>query len=870
MAARNFKMIMHKSKTSSKTKKSQKLDLFCFFIILAFFWAGSSLYTNAFAKHTASYPPTKHAKSTTAMQTNNRHLRSNLSIEANKIADFLGWENADSKNLCKGSYREPEIILKYPTPPPSKKIPTKITAKHRAYYSLHGDSTLEGNVIVTQQGREITADKIILHRDKKTNKISSADLYGNVHLREFGKLIIGDHAYVNFTNKFVTVDNAIYRISGKSPTGQVNVWGKAKRITRDKSKTLTLYNATYSTCQPGSKTWQIASKKLLLDHESGMGTVYNGALYWYGVPSFYMPYYHFPIDKRRKTGFLYPHISYRHSSGFDFTIPFYINLAPNYDAIIKPRIITKRGLLTSGVFRYLKKHSVGTFGISYIPYDKLFKKFREKAKTEYAGNAALKKLEDGKNSRFSVFWKDDTKFNNNWSSNLNLNYVSDDYFQHDFSDVPNIINNNQLLNNAEIKYTSEHWRFLGRLQAFQTLHMVTDLSPAANQYMRLPQLNLSGDYPNQKYGFDYHISNDFVNFMHENDFRTGSPVVSGSRFNIQPSISLPLKSASGYLTTRIQLANTFYSLVHQAKTNPASISRTVPLFNIDSGLIFERNMYFFGKNYTQTLEPRIFYLYVPYINQNDIPLFDTAFSSFNFNNLFRTNRFSGIDKIGDANQASAALTTRFLDANSGEEKLRASIGEILAFQKHRICINNNCAADSLATGNISPLIGELKYYLTPNWNITGDTSWDFKAKRVHDVTANFHYHAKTNQLLNIGYNYVTHGDLGDKDLNRIDSSFAFPIYKYWTVYADWNYNISLKKAQTYFYGIEYNSCCWAIRFLDGKVLTGYSNNNKNALYDKRYYIQFMLKGLGNMGSNGASQFIKSRVSGFHDIFNAGS
>lgn len=784
------------------------------------------------------------------------------------VAHFLGWVSTKkANNLCDGYYKEPAIVLNFPDPGSIRKTKVRITATKPVSYALSGDAVLLGRVTITQPGREIVADKIVLHRDKKTHKLTNGDLTGHVHFREYGRVLIGDSAHINFVQKTFVIHNAIYRMWTVSPTGKVNLWGRARKILRDKDGVLYLYNATYSTSKPSAKTWQINSKKLRLDRTTGIGTVHNAVFLVQGIPVGIMPYYRFPIDKRRKSGLLYPLFGYSRKTGFDLTLPYYLNLAPNYDATLTPRFIYKRGVLLGGKFRYLTSKSKGELRAAYIFNDRYFKQFKNDSNTP---NPALARLKNSSNNRGMVSFKDRTHFNSQWSSKLDLNYVSDDYFYRDFGNVPSIINGNQLLNRADLKYESEHWNFLGRVMAFQTLHLITQ-EPALNQYSRLPQLDLTGDYPNQKYGLDYHFANEFVYFDHARLLATGNRVVTGGRLNVQPSIGMPYNWAGGYLSPNFQLPMTFYELNDQASGTKKSIKRVLPVFDVDGGLTFERALHFFGGDYTQTLEPRLFYLYVPYHNQDNYPLFDTNISTFSFDSLFRTNRFSGIDRFGDANQVSVGLTSRFIDANTGEEKIRASIGQTFAFQKHRVCIAGNCNADPLVKDNFSPLVGELKYYLNKAWNVTGTGAYDFANKRLNNAGVTFQYRYTTNGVANFGYNYLYDGDTYNKravDLNRLDLSLAWPVTRNWRLLGDWNYNISSHSPNAYVLGVEYNSCSWAMRLVSGNFFTGYSDDQRS-LYDHRVYVQFMLKGLGNIGSSGVGSLLTSRIPGFNDMFKTG-
>ncbi len=780
------------------------------------------------------------------------------------IANFLGWTKIrEAKNLCGGYYYQPSIVFNYPSPPEAKKIPVTITADKQVLYSERGDSILTGNVTITQPGREIIADKVVIHRNLKTGKNIDADLIGHVQLREFGRLVVGDHGYLNFETKVVVINNAIYHLSSDSPTGRVNLWGRVQRAIRDQSHVLTLYHASCSTCQPVAGMWHFTSRKVRLNKKTGIGTANDTVFYIRNIPSFYLPYLSFPIDNRRKTGFLFPSIGYSKDSGYTLFLPFYLNLAPNYDATLTPKIYSKHGVLADGVFRYLTATSYGQLKLDYIYNDRAFAKFKDRAASKYLPNDSLSRLEKSSNNRGAFSFQNQTKFNDYWSNYIDLNYVTDDYYLSDFGDLPAEVNNNQLPNRFDLNYDSEHWRFLGRIQAFQALHQLDD--SAQDQYNRLPQLNLIGTYPNQKYGFTYQLNSEFVYFDNRKYmFDTEIPNPIGSRINLQPAISLPLNWDGVFINPKLQVAGTFYSLENRDPNNPTSINRILPILDIDSGLLFERDIHFIKNDYTQTLEPRIFYLYVPKNNQSNIPTFDTNLSRFNFDNLFRTNRFSSIDRIGDANQFTLALISRFLKANSGEEKLRVSVGQILAIQKHTVCDeNNNCSADPLTENKTSPVYGELKYYLSHNWNVTGNAAWDFHNNQVNSSTANFQYRPNDDHIVNLGYNYLVDGDSFNNktvNLNRINVSVAWLIWQHWRALGDWNYNFSYHNAQTYFYGLEYNSCCWAIRFINARI---YKIANK---FDYRYYVQFLFKGLGSVGNADPSGLLAGNISGYKNIF----
>lgn len=793
------------------------------------------------------------------------------------IAKALAWIHETDKNICHGYYLEPDIVSKYPVAPAYQDAPVTVTATNPAFFSQYGASTLSGDVTITQPGRQVTADEAMFYRDASSGQISTGTLIGNVHFSEYGKLIVAKDGRWNFADKSITLNNGVYRILSPSPNGELNAWGRARTMVRDADGVLYFSKATYSTCPPDSKTWKLWGNKVKLNKNTGRGTITNALFYVQDIPVFYLPYFDFPIDKRRKSGFLYPSFGYNNTNGFDATIPYYFNLAPNYDATITPRVMTKRGVLGQGLFRYLTSSSEGSLDLRYIPHDSEFDKFKQDSLTEYQPSHSLSRLEDASDRRGFFSYTDKTNFNQHWSGSIDLNYVTDDYFFQDFGNAYSI-DDDQLLNQVDVKYAGETWNFLGRVQDFQTLHPITQSPTTEDQYRRLPQLDLNGDFPNKQYGLDYAVSSEFVNFDfdHKYDPTTGALMPVGGRFNLSPNVSMPLNVAGGYVTPKLQLQSTLYSL--QNNLTPSNemkndITRSLPIFSVDSGAFYNRNTNLFGNNYMQTLEPRIFYLFVPNHDQNDIPIFDSTLSTFSFDQLFQTNRFSGLDRVGDANQVSVGLTTRYLDSYTAEEKFRASIGQMYLLHKHEVCINNgisgDCSSDPLADHYISPFVGEIQYDMNKYWDASANAAWDPNEQRFNNSGVNIKYHDGVNRIVSLGYNFVQHGDFvtGDNsdDLNRINLSLSWPIKEHWNVVGDWNYNISHDHPEVYFYGVEYQSCCWAIRVVQSQTFVGTDENDRNT-FNHGVYFQFLFKGLGNVGNSNAADLLKSQIPDFRDNF----
>ncbi|MDF3054660.1 MAG: lptD [Gammaproteobacteria bacterium] len=800
---------------------------------------------------------------------------------------ILGWVVAD--NLCGGYFSEPSIVTDYPYPKPIDEEISTITTTGQSIFRHKGPTELQGDVTFTQPGRQATADRVVLHQNQDTAKMSCMDLYGDVNFREAGKLLVGSYTHIDVEHDTWHVSEGVYQVERPSDFGTQQGWGVVDRAVKESTGIIQLNDATYTTCAPTQTPWYLKAKRITLDQETGRGVARNSWLYAGNMPVFYTPYANFPIDKRRQTGFLYPSFAYNPDSGFIVDIPYYLNLAPNYDATINLTPMTSRGLQLGGLFRYLTETSEGFLQTNVLPDDRVFRNFKESAPIDYPSNPYndpfLDRLADDSTTRSSFAFHNNTIWNPNWSGSLDLNWVSDDYYFQDLGTGPASLNTDQLLNQAMINYQNEHWQFLARFQGFQTLHAINN-NFVADQYKRLPQLSLDGSFPDQAYGLDYEISTEWVNFQHADDFFTDQPYPTGIRFHASPQVSRPYTGISGFLIPTMSLDVTSYAVSNNAIVNTLFIppiiipnpdpnlntTRVLPIFSLDSGLYFDRTFNFMGKAYKQTLEPRVFYLYVPPTDQNNIPIFDTTLPAFDYNQLFRTNRFIGYDRIGDANQVSVGVTTRFLDGYTNEDKIDLSLGGIYYFRPHTQCLYPDCSDDPTAGQSISPITGQVDIHPNDKWSVRGTAAWDVNQTRWDNAGTTLFYRPLPQHVFKFAYNYVQGGDVtsgmpegsSSNNLQRIDIGAAWQVRKNWSLIADWNYNLSHRHAQSYLYGVEYNSCCVAVRLVANHAFLSEINNQRN--YRNSIYVQFLLKGLGTVGTEAAGDLILNAFPGYMDIF----
>ncbi len=814
------------------------------------------------------------------------------------IAKVLNWVPETSKcNACAGHYAEPKILIENPNPKDPNQSPSEITASGPSTFSSHGVSILTQNVVMTQPGRIVNADKAYIYRNTKTGKINHIHLVGHVKLSELGKLIVAKIAdYYTETHEW-HFNNPIYHVTEKKINGiSVNkfhyeAFGTSESAYKDKDGVIHLRNANYSTCSPQNPTWQLYSKKLILDHNKGRGYAYNVVIRAKRVPIFYFPYFNFPLDNRRQSGFLTPTLGSSQQRGFETDLPFYWNMAPNFDMLITPRLMTKRGIGISDWFRYLFPNSTGRIYEAINPDDLYFHRYVANTILQNRNTLSLAPyvttLNSYRNQYFRGFYsvENNTQLTSALSTSLQLNYVTDNYYLRDYGTTFNDIFANQLQNEFRVNYEKKHWTATAFVQAYQTLHLIDQYPGVEDQYQRLPEIDIESHYPRIFRHFDFESASQYVNFAYSSIYPPAltfqKPI--GQRYHGASTLSLPMIFASGYITPAITNDSTIYDA--ESSTLAPNIPRTqiqafrdLPIVDIDSGLYFDRD--FLNGKYRQTFEPRLFYLYVPYQNQNNLPFFDTQLLPFTYDQLYATNRLSGFDRLENANQISLGALTRILSSKTGTEILNAGIGMEYYFQAPQVPILNALGQTVLPfRGSISPLVGEITYYPWANWSITGNVAWDFVNQSLNNANTTITYSGPGNRTLTLSYLFASN-NLGviPQNLNTtqisqlISGGVSWPISRSINVLGYEYYDLTNNRQQNLFGGVEYSTCCWAIRgvvsrslFSSNVVGTGAGMRVTNH-YQTVYYLQLLLKGFGDLGNGDPSTLLTSTIPGYVDPF----
>ena len=529
-----------------------------------------------------------------------------------------------------------------------------------------------------------------------------------------------------------------------------------------------------------------------------------------GVPIFYTPWIRFPIDDRRKSGFLSPTIGNTSDSGLEIITPWYWNIAPNRDAIFAPRLLSDRGLQLKSNFRYLYENSAGQLGLEYLD------------DSEFDDDRHLTSFEHY------------TNFKPNLRLNLLYNNLSDENYFEDLGDGLGLTSTQFVERRADLNFSTEHWNYLVRAQSFQ---IADDSVPNSSEpFKRVPQIRATGNYDNLPGGFNFSSDNEWVQFEHDTR-------IDGDRLHLGLELERPFESTAYFVRPGVRLTHTEYDLNRRDGLDEKP-SRSLPSAHIDAGLIFEKNLK--NRSLIQTLEPRLYYLHTPFRDQEDIPIFDSAEFEFTFDQLFRDDRFSGNDRIGDADRLSVGLTTRILDTETGDEKLSASIGRIFHFRDRSVTLPGQPPDGS----DSSEVAAELRIGINDRWQAIASTLYDTNDDHTERSSVRFQYHNESNFILNMAYRF-RRSDIEPIDpisneqerLEQTDISMVLPINEHWRAVSRWNYDLREKRNLELLAGVEYDTCCWKLRLAGRRF-----NQNTDEDYNNTIEFQLVLKGLGQIGS----------------------
>ncbi|EIJ41350.1 organic solvent tolerance protein OstA [Beggiatoa alba B18LD] len=695
-------------------------------------------------------------------------------------------------------------------PPPPENNAVRLYADDGEMYEQEGKIVASGNVIL-QRGEQVLKTDLATYL--KNQEVVDAE--GSFTFWDKQFIISGSRAKL-LPNHQGEMQDVHYWLLNRRGRGQ------ATSLQRENENNAKLQQTTYTTCDPSSEVWRLKASNVHLNQETGRGSANNVVINILNIPVFYSPYLSFPIDDRRLSGFLPPSMGSSDEVGIEFSIPYYLNLAPNYDATITPRLMSKRGVLLGTEFRYLLENSGGQIEWEYLPNDRTADEDRSLLKIRHSGMVVPSLYTD-----------------------IVYDEVSDDRYFRELGDNLTISSTTHLEQRGDLRFFGNGWNVLGRLQRYQSL----DTNPATRPYERLPQIVLSSDLPERNKQLNVQGQMELVNFE-----RSYNEAPVGNRYDFKSTLSFPWRTASGFVVPSAILRHTRYDLTQLPDESVSALrdhpSRSTYTLMMDTGLFFDREVNWFNRYLLHTLEPRLFYRYTPYEYQEDIPIFDTAEYDLSFGQLFRDNRFIGADRVDDGHQLTAALTTRFVDQATGLENLRVSVGQIYYFADREVVL----PSELWNTDSTSDIVAELSSQFNARLSGSATMLWNPNSNNTELSIWRLRYRPNTDSLYNFSYR------LRENRLEQTDISWRFPLSSQWRSLGRWNYSLDARKDLEVFLGLEYESCCWAIRGVARRYL-----NTIEGDYLHGFFLEVELKGLGGFGKK-ADAFLEDNIVGYDDRF----
>jgi LPS-assembly protein len=705
-------------------------------------------------------------------------------------------------------------------PPPDADTPIDIDAPWMDG-EIDGLFSFSGGVNLRQGSRLLQAES--LHYDAASGQVGAS---GDVRFAQSDIELRGAQASFDLDADIGSFEDGSYRLIDR------HARGSAARIEREGPELTRLENLLFTTCPEGRRDWELTASRMRLDHGEGVGTARNVLLRFYRVPLFYSPWISFPLDEERKTGFLAPDIGKSSRRGYELAVPWYWNIAPNMDATLTPYFMSLRGTGLDTEYRFMTRRSTGEFKLEYLPDDDIFGDNRH-----YASYRQRSRLPAG------------------WRLDVNLQEVSDEDYFFDLGNTLSMSSRTHLPQRITLSKSGEFYRFRTRFEAYQTVDPT--IAEANRPYRKLPEVDFRSSMPIGQTDLNFQFDADATSFDRRDR-------LTGERYNFHPRVRGRFGTPGWFLAPSLGVQHTRYELrdaaipdaggqVRFEEGGQVSLSRTAPIFSLDSGMIFERPLRG-SDTRIQTLEPRAFYLYIPHRDQTTFPRFDTRALDFNFNRLFMEDRFIGADRLGDANQLTTAITSRALDRASGRTLASISLGQIHYFDDRRVQLR----PDDPETGPRSELVAEMSLSPTPAWNNSLTALWDPEDRQTTRGAVQFQYRPADRTVVNLGYRYQREREERPRrnPRDQADVSMAWPLTSRIRAFGRWNYSFEDEETLERFAGIEYGSCCWALRAIARRYVY-----NREGDIDRTIMIQLELRGLAGLGRP-ADQFLSEGILGY--------
>lgn len=732
----------------------------------------------------------------------------------------------------------------------TNELPVTINADN-AKGNYPDDAVFTGNVDIAQGNSRLQADEVQLHQKQAEGQpepVRTVDALGNVHYDDNQVILKGPKGWSNLNTKDTNIWEGDYQMVGRQGRGKADLMKQ-----RGENRYTILENGSFTSCLPGSDTWSVVGSEVIHDREEQVAEIWNARFKLGPVPVFYSPYLQLPVGDERRSGFLIPNAKYSTNNYFEFYLPYYWNIAPNMDATITPHYMHRRGgIMWENEFRYLTQAGAGLMEFDYLNSDKVYEDDNPK---------------DSNSRRWLFYWQHSGVMDQVWRFNVDYTKVSDTSYFNDFDNKYGSSTDGYATQKFSVGYAVQNFDATVSTKQFQVFD-----SANSNSYSAQPQLDVNY-YQNDVGPFDTRIYGQAVHFVNTND-----NMPEATRVHLEPTINLPLSNNWGSINTEAKLLATHYQQTNLDwyNSNPQntklddSANRVMPQFKVDGKMVFERDMQMLAPGYTQTLEPRAQYLYVPYRDQSHIYNYDSSLLQSDYSGLFRDRTYGGLDRIASANQVTTGVTSRVYD-DAAVERFNISVGQIYYFTESRTGDDNIKWENDDKTGSLV-WAGDTYWRISDRWGLRSGIQYDTRLDSIATSSSSIEYRRDENRMLQLNYRYASSeyiqatlpsyystADQYKNGISQVGAVASFPIADRWSIVGAYYFDTNVNKEADSMLGLQYNSCCYAIRFGYERKLNGWDDTQKHAVYDNTIGFNIELRGLSSNYGLGTNQMLRSNI-----------
>ncbi|ELY7488087.1 LPS assembly protein LptD [Cronobacter turicensis] len=734
----------------------------------------------------------------------------------------------------------------------TNQLPVTINADH-AKGNYPDNAVFTGNVDIQQGNGRLQADEVLLHQKQAEGQpepVRTVDALGNVHYDDNQVILKGPKAWANLNTKDTNVWEGDYQMVGRQGRGKADLMKQ-----RGENRYTILENGSFTSCLPGSDTWSVVGSEVIHDREEQVAEIWNARFKLGPVPVFYSPYLQLPVGDKRRSGFLIPNAQYSKTNYFEFSLPYYWNIAPNFDATITPHYMHKRGNVQwQNEFRYLTQAGMGLMEFDYLPSDNVYQDENPGMSDKH---------------RWLFYWQHGGVMDQVWRFNVNYTKVSDTSYFNDFNSKYGSSTDGYARQFFSVGYAVENFDATLSTLQFQ----VFDTS-RGDSYRAEPQLDVNF-YQNDVGPFDTRLYAQAVHFTNVNE-----NLPEATRLHLEPTISLPVSNDWGSLNAEAKLLATHYQQdnldryrAYRGGNNEAannledSVNRVLPQFKLDGKVVFERDADLIGDGFTQTLEPRAQYLYVPYRDQSSINNYDSSLLQSDYSGLFRDRTYGGLDRIASANQVTTGVTSRIYD-DASVERFNVSVGQIYYFTQSRTGDDDINWEKNKDTGSMV-WAGDTYWRISDRWGLRGGVQYDARLANVATGNGVIEYRRDDDRVLQLNYRYASPeyiqatlpsystAEQYKDGINQVGMTASWPIVDRWSVVGAYYYDTNANEAADQMLGVQYNSCCYAIRVGYERKLNGWDTDKSK--YDEVIGFNIELRGLSSNYGLGTQQMLRSNI-----------